>query len=113
MPQGEAFWSGIQPGAIGSIAVLLILIGGLGYGGWTVLNEVQKVQLGPIEQAPGVIAELDPLSAAGGTGPAPRDVTPEATRAVMEREMPGLAEVLRFAGYSKTFFQGSRRNSMS
>jgi cytoskeletal protein RodZ len=67
VPQGEAFWSGIQPGAIGSIAVLLILIGGLGYGGWTVLNEVQKVQLAPIEQAPGVIAELDPLSAAGGS----------------------------------------------
>jgi hypothetical protein len=67
VPQGEAFWSGIQPGAIGSIAVLLTLIGGLGYGGWTVLKEVQKVQLAPVEQAPGVIAELDPLSAAGGT----------------------------------------------
>ncbi len=67
VPQGEAFFSGIQPGAIGSIAVLLILIGGLGYGGWTVLNEVQKVQLAPVEQAPGVIAELDPLSSAGGT----------------------------------------------
>lgn len=67
VPQEEAFWSGIQPGAIGSIAVLLILIGGLGYGGWTVLNEVQKVQLAPVDQAPGVIADLDPLSAAGGT----------------------------------------------
>ncbi len=38
----------------------------------------------------------------GGTGPAPRDVTPEATRTVIEREMPGLAEVLRFEGYRKT-----------
>ena len=38
----------------------------------------------------------------GGTGPAPRDVTPEATRAVIEREVPGLAEVLRFDGYRKT-----------
>lgn len=67
VPQGEAFWSGIQPGAIGSIAVLLTLIGGLGYGGWTVLQEVQKVQLAPVEQSPGVIAELDPLSSAGGS----------------------------------------------
>lgn len=67
VPQGEAFWSGIQPGAIGSIAVLLTLIGGLGYGGWTVLQEVQKVQLAPVEQSPGVIAELDPLSSTGGT----------------------------------------------
>ncbi len=66
VPQGESVWSGIQPGAIGSIAVLLILIGGLGYGGWTVLNEVQKVQLAPVDQAPGVVAELDPLSSAGG-----------------------------------------------
>lgn len=66
VPQGEAFWSGIQPGAIGSIAVLLTLIGGLGYGGWTVLQEVQRVQLAPAEQSPGVIAELDPLSSTGG-----------------------------------------------
>jgi len=38
----------------------------------------------------------------GGTGPAPRDVTPEATLSVIEREMPGVAEVLRFEGYRKT-----------
>jgi molybdopterin adenylyltransferase len=47
-------------------------------------------------------AQVDLVVTTGGTGPAPRDVTPEATRAVVEREMPGLAEVLRFAGYRKT-----------
>lgn len=31
----------------------------------------------------------------GGTGPAPRDVTPEATRQVIEREMPGFGELMR------------------
>lgn len=31
----------------------------------------------------------------GGTGPAPRDVTPEATRAVIERELPGFGELMR------------------
>ena len=47
-------------------------------------------------------AQLDLVVTTGGTGPAPRDVTPEATQAVIEREMPGLAEVLRFEGYRKT-----------
>jgi molybdenum cofactor synthesis domain-containing protein len=38
----------------------------------------------------------------GGTGFAPRDVTPEATRAVIEREAPGLAEAMRAAGRAST-----------
>ncbi|HEX2266728.1 MAG TPA: molybdenum cofactor synthesis domain-containing protein [Actinomycetota bacterium] len=38
----------------------------------------------------------------GGTGLGPRDVTPEATRAVIEREVPGLAEEMRAAGRSST-----------
>lgn len=38
----------------------------------------------------------------GGTGFAPRDVTPEATRAVIERETPGLAEAMRAAGLRVT-----------
>jgi molybdenum cofactor synthesis domain-containing protein len=38
----------------------------------------------------------------GGTGLAPRDVTPEATRDVLEREAPGLAELLRSQGLSRT-----------
>jgi len=40
----------------------------------------------------------------GGTGAAPRDVTPEATKEVIEREMPGLAELIRLEGYKKTPF---------
>jgi len=47
-------------------------------------------------------AQVDLIVTTGGTGPAPRDVTPEATRAVIEREMPGLAEVLRWEGYRRT-----------
>ncbi len=38
----------------------------------------------------------------GGTGFGPRDVTPEATRAVLEREAPGLAELMRTAGLAHT-----------
>lgn len=45
---------------------------------------------------------LDLVMTTGGTGPAPRDRTPEATRAVLDREMPGIPEVLRAEGYKKT-----------
>jgi molybdopterin adenylyltransferase len=38
----------------------------------------------------------------GGTGLGPRDVTPEATSAVIDREVPGLAEMMRSAGMQKT-----------
>lgn len=38
----------------------------------------------------------------GGTGLGPRDLTPEATRAVIEREVPGLAELLRATGLAKS-----------
>ncbi|HEY2778175.1 MAG TPA: MogA/MoaB family molybdenum cofactor biosynthesis protein [Gaiellaceae bacterium] len=38
----------------------------------------------------------------GGTGVAPRDVTPEATLTVIEREVPGIAEALRASSIAKT-----------
>ena len=37
----------------------------------------------------------------GGTGPAPRDVTPEATRAVIQRELPGFGETMRAVSFAK------------
>ncbi|MCP4539151.1 MAG: MogA/MoaB family molybdenum cofactor biosynthesis protein [Chloroflexi bacterium] len=45
---------------------------------------------------------IDLVMTTGGTGATPRDITPEATLAVIDREMPGLAEVLRFEGYRQT-----------
>jgi molybdopterin adenylyltransferase len=48
------------------------------------------------------VVRLDLILTTGGTGFAPRDVTPEATRAVIEREAPGLAEAMRAASLSKT-----------
>ncbi len=45
---------------------------------------------------------LDLVLTTGGTGFSPRDRTPEATRGVIEREAPGLAEAMRRAGAEKT-----------
>jgi molybdopterin adenylyltransferase len=47
-------------------------------------------------------AGLDLVVTTGGTGFAPRDVTPEATRDVIEREAPGLAETMRAASLCLT-----------
>lgn len=59
----EPFWRSMDYGAVGSVAVVLALVLGLGFGGWTVLKEVQRVQLAPADQPPEVMAELDPVIA--------------------------------------------------
>ena len=46
--------------------------------------------------------ECDLLLTTGGTGLTPRDVTPEATRAVLDRSAPGIAEAIRVEGLRKT-----------
>ena len=53
------------------------------------------------------VADADHVGAiftTGGTGVAARDVTPEATRAVIDREIPGIGELMRSAGRSSTPF---------
>ncbi len=45
---------------------------------------------------------IDIILTTGGTGFAPRDVTPEATRAIIDREAPGLAEAMRMASAAKS-----------
>jgi len=46
--------------------------------------------------------EVDIILTTGGTGFAPRDITPEATRAIIERDAPGLAETMRTESLKKT-----------
>jgi len=47
---------------------------------------------------------VDVIATTGGTGVGPRDVTPDATRAVIDKEIPGMAEAMRLAGLQKTPF---------
>ncbi len=68
IPGRESLVSQIEPRAIGSSLVLLSLICGIGYGGWAVLNKIQQVQVSPVEQAPVVLSDLDPLDVARSDG---------------------------------------------
>jgi molybdenum cofactor synthesis domain-containing protein len=53
--------------------------------------------------------EVELILTTGGTGIAKRDVTPEATRAVLERELPGFGEVMRSEGRKNTRFAALSR----
>lgn len=62
---------------------------------------------------------LDLILTTGGTGVTPRDVTPEATKAVIDREIPGIAEAMRAESLKKTpnamicrAVAGIRKNSL-
>ncbi len=46
--------------------------------------------------------EVDLILTTGGTGLSPRDVTPDATLEVIERQVPGIAEAMRMEGLKKT-----------
>lgn len=64
----DPFWQRLDPVAIGSVAVMIFLIVGVTFGGWTVLRELQRVNLAPADQSPEVMADLDPVL----SGAAPR-----------------------------------------
>ncbi len=74
--------------------------------GWSVaVLEVVPDELAAISERLSTLADGNQVSAiftTGGTGIAARDVTPEATRAVLHREIPGLGEVMRERGRSST-----------
>jgi molybdenum cofactor synthesis domain-containing protein len=46
--------------------------------------------------------DCDAIFTTGGTGLGPRDITPEVTRRLIEKEIPGLAELMRAEGLKKT-----------
>jgi molybdenum cofactor synthesis domain-containing protein len=46
--------------------------------------------------------EVDLILTTGGTGLTPRDITPDVTLEIIDREIPGIAEAMRFEGLKKT-----------
>ena len=74
--------------------------------GWSVsVMEIIPDEAGQISARLATLADGGQVSAiftTGGTGVSPRDVTPEATRAVLEREIPGLGELMRLKGHEST-----------
>jgi molybdenum cofactor synthesis domain-containing protein len=74
--------------------------------GWSVsVVEIIPDEVGEITARLSTLADGGQISAiftTGGTGLAPRDVTPEATRAVIQREIPGFGEVMRARGREST-----------
>lgn len=63
-PRRESPFSSIEPGALGSVAVLVALVMGIGYGAWAVLHDIQRLQIAPVDEAPISLAQLDPLAGA-------------------------------------------------
>jgi molybdopterin adenylyltransferase len=71
--------------------------------GYDVVRRVVPDETDQIATAIGELAgEAAVVLTTGGTGIAPRDVTPEATRSVLEREAPGIAQALRADSIAKT-----------
>ncbi|MCI0402983.1 MAG: MogA/MoaB family molybdenum cofactor biosynthesis protein [Acidobacteria bacterium] len=74
--------------------------------GWTIKStETLPDDFSLLRERLGALAvdvEADAVFTTGGTGIGPRDRTPEATTSVMERSVPGLAELMRRQGVKKT-----------
>lgn len=64
-------------------------------------DELDLIRRAILERTEGS-GRVDLLITCGGTGVHPRDVTPEATRGILDREVPGIAEAMRAASLVKT-----------
>jgi hypothetical protein len=62
LPPEQSFFEKIEARAIGSMAILMTLIVGIGYGGWSVLNEIQRVNVTPADVTPFALSDLDPVN---------------------------------------------------
>ena len=91
--------AGTRPDRSGDSAEAMLREAGFDVGSRVVVGDDRKEIESVLRRLAG---EADLVVTTGGTGFGPRDVTPEATRAVIDREAPGLAELMRRAGMAHT-----------
>jgi molybdopterin adenylyltransferase len=90
--------AGTRQDESGDLLAVLLAADGYEVERRVVPDEAGEIAAAIAELADGVALVLT----TGGTGVAPRDVTPEATRSVIDREAPGIAEAIRADSLTKT-----------
>jgi len=85
--------------------------------GWTVSNKLtlpdEEASLANALRELADSDQIDAIFTTGGTGLAPRDVTPEATKRIADRDIPGFGELMRSEGLKATRFAPLSRGGAS
>jgi molybdenum cofactor biosynthesis protein B len=92
-------YAGTRPDTSGPVLAGLLAELGLQVDGPVVVPDDRTAITEALRSA--VAEGFDVIVTTGGTGLSPRDVTPEATREVLEREVPGISEVIRATNRDK------------
>jgi len=92
---GDSVAAGTRRDASGALARTTLEGAGFAVDGPVVAPDEHSIITGQLRD---LAARYDLVVTTGGTGIGPRDVTPEATREVIEREVPGLVELMRLRG---------------
>lgn len=94
-------FSGEREDAGGPAIREVVLPAGVAIGQYVVVPDEQD-QIAAHLREMAVTRQFDLVFTTGGTGLAPRDVTPQATQAVLDYEVPGIAETMRAVSLAKT-----------
>jgi molybdenum cofactor synthesis domain-containing protein len=94
----DGVMAGTRDDESGDLLVTLLAADGYEVERRVVADEAAEIAAAIVELAGDAAVVLT----TGGTGVAPRDVTPEATRSVIDREAPGIAEAIRADALAKT-----------
>ncbi len=83
-------FSEISLSAVGSVLVLALLVGGLGYGGYRVVNAIQTVEIAPVNQTPVALDDLELADTAPATEAGAELVTASAEQVARDNDLARL-----------------------